>query len=206
MLSLANYLRNHGYDPDVDQHTRIPGIWFKLRTMYDLEVLDARENTFEFEEGVADKFLEFQLPTDDYAHVQFMRGKRSASEAPSSPPRLGRSPSPQGPKKRKRGDTVTNKNRASTVDDTDEPRTSPANSPSLKPVRTGRSNARGRGRSKAESSSRAPSKDTAMDTEGTEEAAEEDEEEDEEETASPKPSKGRAKPGTQNTRKSKRKR
>lgn len=210
MISLANYLRNHGYDPEVDQHTRIPGIWSKLRTMYNLDIIDDRENSFEYEEGVEDKYLEFRLPENDYGDKQFMRGKRSSSETPSSPPRLGRSPSPQGPRKRKRGDTITNKIRGSTVDDTDEPKTSPANSPSLKPIRTGRSTNRGRGRSNADSSSRAPSKDTAMDDEEeeeTEEVAEEDEEdEDGEGTASPKPSKGKARSGAQNTRKSKRKR
>lgn len=211
MISLANYLRSHGYDPEIDQHTRIPGIWAKLRTMYQLETLDLREQAFGWDnvEADANKYLEFQLPQDDYGQEQFMRGKRSPSEAPSSPPRLGRSPSPQGPKKRKRGDTVTRRNRASTVEDTDEPKTSPTNSPSLKPVRTGRSTNRGRGRSKADSSSRAPSKDTTMEdeeTEGTEEPAEEEEDEDGDGTASPKPSKGKAKAGAANTRKSKRKR
>jgi len=211
MISLSEHLRNHGYDPTIDQHTRIPGIWQKLRTLYNLDIIDERENSWEYEDD-GDKYLEFKLPDAEYEEVLFMRGKRSPSEAPSSPPRLGRSPSPQGPRKRKKGDTVTAKNRASTVDDTDEPRTSPANSPP-KTTRRGRSTNRSAGRGKAESSSRAPSKDTTMDeddgAEETEEVAEdEDEEEAEEEdgTPSPKASKSKAKADAPTTRKSKRKR
>jgi MRG-binding protein len=211
MISLSSYLRNHGYDPEIDQHTRIPGIWSKLRTLYNLDIIDERENSFEYED-VEDKYLEFRLPEEEYDEELFMRGKRGPSEAPSSPPRMGRSPSPQGARKRKRADTVTNKNRASTVEDTDDPKTSPANSPPPKATRAGRNTNRSIGRTKADSSSRAPSKDTALEddeaAEETEEVAEEEEDEGEEEdgTPSPKTSKGKAKADAPTTRKSKRKR
>lgn len=202
MISLANYLRNHGYDPEYETHTRIPGIWQKLRTMYNLPILDERENSFDYDDG-DDKFVEFELP-EEYEETMFMKGKRSPSDTPSSPPRIDRSPSPQGARKRKRGDTVTQKNtRASTVEGTDEPRTSPIHSsPPPKTTRAGRSANRSMGRVKAESGSRQPSKDTTMDeeeaTEGTEEGGDggEDDEAEEEGTpsqASPKASKGASK-------------
>ncbi|KUJ17070.1 CT20-domain-containing protein [Mollisia scopiformis] len=203
MIALSEHLRNHGYDPTVDQHTRIPGVWEKLRTLYSLDLIDEREN-FEIEDQ--DKYLEFKLPEEEYDEVTFMRGKRSPSEAPSSPPSLSRSPSPRGQRKRKRADTVAAKDtRASTVEDTDEPRTSPAASSPPKSTRTGRGTNRSMGRVKADSGSRHQSKDTTADTadeetgrEGTEDAGEEDEQEGEAEeenegSPSPKPSRGRTK-------------
>jgi len=214
MIALSEHLRNHGYDPTVEKHTRIPGIWEKLRTLYDLDIIDDRENSFEYEDQ--EKFLEFKLPEEEYDEPMFMRGKRrDPSETPSSPPRLGRSPSPvQGTRKRKRVDAVTTKARASTVDDTDEARTSPAHSPPPKTTRSGKSTNRSMGRVKAESSSRQQSKDTTVTedegAEETEEAAEDDEQEAEEEdgTPSPKTSKAasKAKADPPATRKSKRKR
>ncbi|RDL33776.1 Uncharacterized protein BP5553_08144 [Venustampulla echinocandica] len=189
MIALSENLRNHGYDPAIETHTRIPGIWEKLRTQYNLDIIDERENSFDYEDG-DDKFLEFKLP-EDYEETMHMRGMRSASEAPSSPPRLHRSPSPQVVRKRKRGDTLTQKRRASTVEDTDEPKTSPATSPTPKTARAGRSAHRLVGRVKADSSSRQPSKDTTMDEaeveEETEEGGEDDEAEGEEEDRSPSP-------------------
>ncbi|KAH8659295.1 chromatin modification-related protein EAF7-domain-containing protein [Tricladium varicosporioides] len=195
MIAISEHLRNHGYDPTVEQHTRIPGIWSKLRTLYNLDVIDERENSFDYDDG-DDKFLEFSLPEEEYDEEMFMRGRRSPSEAPSSPPRFKRSPSPQAPKKRKRGDTVTQKNRASTVDDTDDTRTSPAQSPAPASTRAGRSANRSKGLLKVEPSSRAPSRDTTMDeddgeegTEGGEDDEAEGEAEEEEGTPSPKTSK-----------------
>ncbi|KAH7384787.1 chromatin modification-related protein EAF7-domain-containing protein [Cadophora sp. MPI-SDFR-AT-0126] len=216
MIAISENLRNHGYDPTIEQHTRIPAIWQKLRTMYDLDIIDDRENYIDD----PDQFMEFKLPEEDFEEMMFMKGQRTAaedaaSEAPSSPPQLGRPPSPTGARKRKRGDTITTKNRADTVDDTDEARTSPANSPP-KSTRTGRSTNRSIGRLKGESTSRQQSKDTSVtaDTadeddgaEETEEVADEDEDAEEEEgTASPKPSKAsKAKADPPTTRKSRRK-
>jgi MRG-binding protein len=215
MIALSEHLRNHGYDPTVEKHTRIPGIWEKLGTLYNLPIIDDRENSFEYEDQ--GKYLEFKLPDEDYDEPTFMRGQRRAdSETPSSPPRLGRSPSPvpQGVRKRKRADTVTTKNRASTVDDTDETRTSPANSPPPKMTRAGRNTNRSMGRVKAESSSRQQSKDTTVTedegAEETEEAGDDDEQEAEDEDGTPSPKTAKAtsksKTDTPITRKSKRKR
>ena len=46
MLSISEHLRNHGFDPDVEAHTRIPSIWAKLRTQYDLDIIDDRDNIY----------------------------------------------------------------------------------------------------------------------------------------------------------------
>jgi hypothetical protein len=193
MVALSEHLRNHGYDPRVHAHTRIPGIWAKLRTLYNMDIIDERENSFEYEDDVKDKYLEFKLPDEDFEEETFMRGKRGDTEADSSPgsspPRLNRSPSPQVTKKRKRGDTVTKPRDTSVVDDTDDTRTSPAqSSPPKTTTRSGRGTNRSMGRVQAESrSSRQPSKDTTVDEEVDEEAgdAEDDEEEAEEEEGTP---------------------
>lgn len=42
MISISENLRNHGYSSPQNAHTRIPGIWEKLGTLYNLEMLDAR--------------------------------------------------------------------------------------------------------------------------------------------------------------------
>lgn len=223
MIALSEHLRNHGYDPNIDQHTRIPGIWAKLETLYNLNIIDDREN-FEVEDQ--DKYLDFKLPEEDFDELTFMRGKRSESEAPSSPPSLSRSPSPAItiPKKRKRRDTATTKDtRASTVDDTDEARTSPAASSPPRATRSSRQT-KSMGRVKADSSSRQQSKETTADTadeetgaEGTEDGAdeeeqdeaEEEEEEGEGEAPSTRPSRGRPKGSANNaapTRRGRRKR
>jgi hypothetical protein len=196
MIALSEHLRNHGYDPRRHVHTRIPGIWAKLRTLYNMDIIDERENSFEYEEDLKDKYLDFSLPDEDFAEETFMRGKRMGSEAGSSPPRLNRSPSPQTTKKRKRGDTVT-KPRELSIADTDEPRTSPGHSPPPKATtRSSRSKNRSLGRVQAESrSSRQPSKDTTADEDGDEEVDDQEEDEaveDDEGTPSAKASKGKS--------------
>jgi MRG-binding protein len=40
MIAIATALSSHGF---ASNHTRIPGIWAKLRTLYDLDALDERE-------------------------------------------------------------------------------------------------------------------------------------------------------------------
>lgn len=42
MIALSQHLRNHGFNPAKEPHTRIPGIWKKLRSLYNLEALDER--------------------------------------------------------------------------------------------------------------------------------------------------------------------
>lgn len=221
MIALSEHLRNHGYDPRVETHTRIPGIWQKLGTLYNMRVIDDRENSFEYEEDIKDRYHEFELPPEDYDAITFMRGKfENSSDAGSSPPRLGQSPSPQAThvtRKRKRGDTLVNvKTRASTVEDTDEARTSPTHSPPGKVTRSGRNTTRSAGQVAAESTSRPQSRETTIEEEigeGEEEEAEEGVEGDEQETEedgskSPKTSKAtsRSKADPPAIRKSRRKR
>ncbi|KAL3418326.1 CT20 family protein [Phlyctema vagabunda] len=199
MIALSEYLRNHGYDPKVDTHTRIPGIWEKLSTLYNMEVIDERENSFDYDEVPEERYLEFKLPADEYEDMMWMRGRTSASG--SSPPRMHerstRSPSLPAPaiKKRKRGEPAVT-NRASTVTDTDEPQTSPAHSPAPKITRSARS-ARSNGKAKVESSSRAQSKDTTIDEDADDgdgdESRDGTQDGEGESTASPKPAKSSSK-------------
>ena len=42
MIAISENLRNHGYTAAKDDHTRIPGIWEKLKGLYNLEALDER--------------------------------------------------------------------------------------------------------------------------------------------------------------------
>ena len=42
MVALSQHLRNNGYTSPADDHTRIPGVWEKLRSLYNLESLDER--------------------------------------------------------------------------------------------------------------------------------------------------------------------
>lgn len=42
MLAIAEHLRNHGYTSASGEHLTVPGIWAKLRTLYNLEALDER--------------------------------------------------------------------------------------------------------------------------------------------------------------------
>ncbi|KAF2430062.1 CT20-domain-containing protein [Tothia fuscella] len=44
MLAISNALSSHGFTSSAAPHTRIPGIWSKLSSLYDLEALDEREN------------------------------------------------------------------------------------------------------------------------------------------------------------------
>jgi hypothetical protein len=182
-----------------------------------MPIIDDRENSFEYEEDYKEKFNDFDLSQTDYEEfdeMMFMRGKREPS-AGSSPPRLGRSPSPQIEqpiRKRKRGDTISNtKTRASTIDDTDEAKSLPR-SPPAKTTRSGRSTNRSSTRVAAESSSRPPSRETTIEEEmgeaeeNVEETVEDEEETEEDESNSPKASKAtRSKADLPAIRKSRRK-
>jgi MRG-binding protein len=80
MISIYENFRSQGFVSDKrrPEHLSIPGIWAKLRTLYDLEALDERENAHaglrtpspddedddEDEEDAA-SFVEFELPEDD---------------------------------------------------------------------------------------------------------------------------------------------
>jgi MRG-binding protein len=166
MIALSEHLRNHGYDPKIERHTRIPGIWEKLGTLYNLEVIDERENSFDYADAdtIEKKYLEFSLPEEDFGDMMWTKGM-APSNADSSPSHLNKaSELPEPSKKRKRADTVTtNRARASTIEDTDEPKSSPAPSSAAKPGRAPKSGKRSSSRLKGESSDRHASKDTTVD-------------------------------------------
>ncbi|KAG9241187.1 chromatin modification-related protein EAF7-domain-containing protein [Calycina marina] len=205
MLALSEYLRNHGYDQRAEPHISIQGIRKKLDTMYDMAIIDERENTFVWEDDLRDKYEEFALP-NEWEHDCFMTGKRTSSEPPSSPSQSENSA--PAVKKRKRRDTITVKTRASTVEETDD--AMEASPPPTKAIRSVRPTKRGAGRAADSSQSRQPSKDTTADDEtvGDEEEEKEDGTQDGEEEAipSPKPKSRKGKGAEKPTaRKSKRK-
>ncbi|KAI4254969.1 MAG: hypothetical protein LQ352_002795 [Teloschistes flavicans] len=103
-------------------HTRIPGIWKKLDSLYDLEALDQRENHFIPSDSMDGDDSgrtqnEFALPVEEFGNAMFER--RLAPEGSASPPASTRPPSA--------GSTsMTATRRNSTVEDTEDPRSSPA--------------------------------------------------------------------------------
>lgn len=127
MIAISEHLRNHGFDPDLYQHTRIPYIWQKLKTYYNLEVIDERENFDEDE--TEDRYNEFSLPKDQFLDAMMERRLADPSEAPSSPAQLDLSPPPSPAKKRKRGETKT---RGTSVEDTEDGTDAPSPAPKSK--------------------------------------------------------------------------
>ena len=81
MLSIANDLRSHGYayGPNSSQHTRIPGIWAKLGTIYDLEALDTREDEYSGwpditgEDDDEDDIQDFSLSEEAYGENMWLK-------------------------------------------------------------------------------------------------------------------------------------
>jgi hypothetical protein len=127
MIAISEHLRNHGFDPDLYQHTRIPYIWQKLKTYYNLEVIDERENFDEDE--TEDRYNEFSLPKDQFFDAMMARAAADPSEAPTSPAQLDLSPPSSPVKKRKRGDTKT---RGTSVEDTEDGTDAPSPAPKSK--------------------------------------------------------------------------
>ncbi|EPS25434.1 hypothetical protein PDE_00367 [Penicillium oxalicum 114-2] len=112
MLAIAEYLKSQGYAPSSAEHMRIPGIWKKLGTLYNLEALDEREDAIfadnnEDDEEPSEMYWPFELPYDEYGDLMFER--RLATEGSLSPVNSRHVESRRG----------------STVADTDEPRSSP---------------------------------------------------------------------------------
>ncbi|KAL9600037.1 MAG: hypothetical protein Q9219_003407 [cf. Caloplaca sp. 3 TL-2023] len=125
---------DYGYDLSDNNHLRIPGIWKKLHSLYNLEVLDERENAFSHV-GSPDSdrgdevFYQFSLPKEEYGEMMFERrlapeGSPSASE--SAPPPSAASAS------------IAAARRASTVEDTEDLPSSPASVQMARTARTSR--------------------------------------------------------------------
>lgn len=173
MIAISEHLKNHGIDPDLYQHTRIPFIWAKLRSYYNLESIDERES-FDDEDD-EDRYLDFSLPTEDFKLQMLQRAVAEASEAPTSPPELELSPPPANAGKRKRvGGASRSKTRAASADTEDDAATDA--SPVAK-TRGGRG-----GRTRASRVEKAET--TEEEEEGSDEDSDNGEEEDEEEQES----------------------
>ncbi|KAI4105168.1 MAG: hypothetical protein LQ339_003499 [Xanthoria mediterranea] len=122
MIALSQHLQSHGYTPSEHEHTRISGIWKKLGGLYNLEALDDRENAFSRASSPDGEESEmpshqFTLPKDEYGKMMFDR--RLAPEGSSSPPASTRPPSADSTSMAATG-------RASTIEDTEDLRSSPA--------------------------------------------------------------------------------
>ncbi|PGH11118.1 hypothetical protein AJ79_05063 [Helicocarpus griseus UAMH5409] len=125
MLAISDHLTSQGYAAPNDQHTRIPGIWKKLGTLYNLTALDEREASFATDgsgdsEPAQEPYCPFELPYDEFGEMMFER--RLAPEGTSSPPMS----------------LAGGSRRGSTVADTDEPRSSPAPSRGRRGTRSAR--------------------------------------------------------------------
>jgi MRG-binding protein len=97
IISIHASMTSHGFATEKAPHTRIPGIWKKLHTLYDLDVLDARENDFLFADepdpldpAEARAIPDFALPEDDFGELmwraRFRDDDDTADEVASSPP------------------------------------------------------------------------------------------------------------------------
>ncbi|KAI6585829.1 hypothetical protein MCOR04_004603 [Pyricularia oryzae] len=139
MIAISEHLRKHGFDPNVLKHTRIPGIWEKLGTFYNIDVIDDRENNILDDESLEKRWLEFRLPVGEYHELQDQRRYRAPGdddtpatspaqwdpdESPDSQPNQ-KAVAPAAPStKRKRAERLS-KARSSTVEDSDEEPTTP---------------------------------------------------------------------------------
>lgn len=188
ILAISEHLRNHGFDPDLCPHTRIPGIWAKLAEFYDLAAVDEREISLDppEEQGKPRRYKDFSLP-HEYLPLMLERAQADPSEAPTSPAQWD----PEAPRdrdatlaadgrKRKRGTSeTTSKNRSSTVEDTEGEVSAP--SPARRPAR-GRGARRAASRTrKAKEETKHESSEEEEDESGEEGSGSEDEEEEEEE-------------------------
>ncbi|KAG8422521.1 hypothetical protein J3459_010263 [Metarhizium acridum] len=152
MIAISEHLRNHGFDPDIYQHTRIPNIWDKLRTYYNLDLIDEREY-FDDDES-EDKYVDFTLPHSHFLDSMMQRAVADCSEAPTSPPQLELSPGLSHARRRTRSGTAS-KTRATDAEDTEDGTDAPSPAARL---------ARGpRGRTRAASQQAKPEKNDRSD-------------------------------------------
>ena len=129
MVALSQYMRSHGHDPIQAPHTNIPGIWNKLHSLYNLTALNEREDLMGDEDGSPEHELwtPFELPDEDFEDR--MHARRINPAASSSPPALAQLWS----------EGELSRRRTSTVDDSEDPRSSPASARGdSKPKRGGR--------------------------------------------------------------------
>ncbi|KAI1172722.1 chromatin modification-related protein EAF7-domain-containing protein [Nemania sp. FL0916] len=93
MIAISEHLRNHGFDPDVETHTRIPAIWAKLRQFFDMDMIDERDNSFDglgphgFYDGTSgdsvsaeDIYKDFMLPPAEFHDPMWARAAADENE------------------------------------------------------------------------------------------------------------------------------
>jgi MRG-binding protein len=186
MIAISEHLRNHGINPEHETHTRIPGIWAKLREYFNLELIDERDNYEDDSAPPEKRYKEYVPRYYDFYDMMMARRLAEPSEAPSSPAELDIDDPMDGGnlsggvKKRKiaeisaaGGSSVAgsvSKTRSSTVGDTEED-TPMDSSPVGKSARGARIRKRAAAKAKAEST----------EPEGDEESGEEEGEAEEEE-------------------------
>ncbi|KAJ4353567.1 uncharacterized protein N0V89_005297 [Didymosphaeria variabile] len=96
MISIHADMRSHGFAADDAPHTRIPGIWNKVSSLYDLPALDEREDAYTFSDDPdpldaeeAATIPDFELPEDEFGEMIWERRFHGPdSETSSSPPTL----------------------------------------------------------------------------------------------------------------------
>ncbi|KAI9865769.1 MAG: hypothetical protein M1824_000029 [Vezdaea acicularis] len=143
MLSISQQMKDDGQSTPQDKHTRIPGIWRKLESLYNLEALDEREDAF-LEEGRDDgddpwdePFHSFHLPEREFGELMFAR--RLAPNGTASPPALQDPPFPH----LKHSSIRAMGGRSSTADTEEESPSSPASNRPQQTRRGGRGIRRG---------------------------------------------------------------
>ncbi|PWY94873.1 CT20-domain-containing protein [Aspergillus sclerotioniger CBS 115572] len=88
MIAISEFMKSQGYAPAHAEHTRIPGIWKKLGTLYNLPALDEREDSLITDtpddiDASREFYCPFELPADEYGELMFER--RLAMEGSASP-------------------------------------------------------------------------------------------------------------------------
>ncbi|KAI1090166.1 chromatin modification-related protein EAF7-domain-containing protein [Rostrohypoxylon terebratum] len=216
MISISEHLRNHGFDPDVETHTRIPCIWDKLRLFYNMEAIDERDNAFDYNIGEGDgqeeseqKYNDFELPADDFHELMWERAAAKPGEesAPSDADiDVPNKPASAVGRKRKRGGmrgagvgaaaaedaasvagSTTTKTRASTVEDTDQETPLPS-SPAARTRGAQKQKQRAAARALAESAEPDVDEEVAEEEEEADEDDNDEEADEEEESEKEEPS------------------
>lgn len=199
VIAISEHLRNHGFDPDVETHTRIPGIWTKLHHFFDMEMIDERDNSFDYvrslggDEAPEEIYKDFDLPPLEFHDLMWGRAAANEdepdnwSDSEDGAVTTAKKQQPQT-RKRKRGDTsaaadaasvagstTAKTRRSSTVEDTDR-ETPVVSSPVSRSARGARSQKRAAAKAKTES--------VASEHDEEEEEEEEEEEGDDDEDSS----------------------
>ncbi|KAI3338785.1 chromatin modification-related protein EAF7-domain-containing protein [Ustulina deusta] len=217
IIAISEHLRNHGFDPDVETHTRIPGIWTKLRQFFDMEMIDERDNSFDYvrslggDEAPEEIYKDFDLPPNDFHDLMWARAAADENEPDNWTDSDAEGENHTGAtkkqtRKRKRGDAATTDaasvagsttaktRRSSTVEDTDQ-ETPVASSPVSRSARGARSQKRAAAKAKTESAESEHDDEEEDDDEAgkdnNDDSSEEEEEEEEEEAEAPATRSGR---------------